>query len=784
MADNLAARVECSDLPSEGTVVLRYQVEEALDTPYHGTVDIVIPDLEADVPMLVGADLTLVLERLPMRRNFCGVVRHVVELGRALIGGSNGVAARLYFGPALDLLNLTRDTRMFQHKSVPDILRSVLEEALGAYGREVRLELSASYPLREYCLQYQETNLAFAERLMQEEGISYGFDHAGEKEVMVLRDRNGAFPAVESLGPIELHAGKLHVRDREPVHTFVRRHGTTTTSAVLSDWDWTRSGDMDVRGEQRSQDALGRERESYEHGLGRSVSLWDYSEGVRRYQQNDVARQQGIRQEAHVRDAVVGDGMGRVIGFSAGTTFEITGNPLADLDGAYLITRVTHTSRPPRMGGEGGQNEAYHNRFECIPIATAYRPVRRGAKPNIASIQTAIVTGPGGEEIHVDEHGRIKVQFHWDRENPADETSSCWVRVQQPWAGGGWGFWWVPRIGMEVVVAFVDGDPDRPLVTGCVYNGTNALPYELPAEKTKSTIKSNSTPGGGGFNEFRFEDRAGSEEIFTHAQKDYNEVVEHDHNTLVHNDQTITVDVDQTQTIGANQTETVHGNQVMTVDGNRIVHVKSNFDETVDGTETRLVSANVTETFQSNETRTIAANVTETISASETVSIVGNQTETIVGSRTIDVGGASSKTVAGSRSTTVAGGVTMATAAAWNVTARGGANVIAAGGININAAGGMVNAAPGGITKIDSTWEWQGGFKHEFGGIKKIAVSAVSIGITWGASIDITGFKAETTGVNASITLAENKIKGGVLKAVGLKIYARAMRNKALPTVS
>src|SRR5690606_10593288 len=143
-----------------------------------------------------------------------------------------------------------------------------------------------------------------------------------------------------------------------------------------------------------------------------------------------------------------------------------------------------------------------------------------------------VVTGPAGEEIWVDEHGRIKVQFHWDRLGANDERSSCWIRVEQAWAGAGFGFWYVPRIGMEVVVQFVDGDPDRPLVTGCVYHGANATPYPLPNEKTKSTIKSNSSIGGGGFNEFRFEDKAGSEEICTHAQKDYNEVVENDHNTL------------------------------------------------------------------------------------------------------------------------------------------------------------------------------------------------------------------------------------------------------------
>ena len=782
MAETLAYRFECPDLAGVATTVLSVQLEEQLNAPYLGVIQLEIADPDADLPALLGADVSVFVSRAPLERAFRGVVRHLAEDESTL----GGLVARLYVGPALELLSLTRETRMFQAMSVPDILTSVLEEALAPYGREVRLELEASYPTREYCMQYQESDLTFVERLMEEEGISYAFDHEGDTEVMVLRDANAAFAAVESLGAIELQPVNLHVREKEPVHRFLVRHGTTTTSAVVGDWDWTKSGDMKVSDEARGADALGRDRESYEHGLGRSVSLWDYSGGA--YGQNDVARQKQVRQEAHVVGARVGTGIGRVIGFSAGMTFDLSGHPAPGMDGSYLLTRVTHVSRSPErlLAGDATPAtdvEEYHNSFECIPLEVPYRPARRAPKPSIGSVQTAIVTGPAGEEIHVDEHGRIKVRFHWDRESPADETSSCWIRVQQPWAGSGWGFWWVPRIGMEVVVHFVDGDPDRPLVTGCVYNGTNALPYPLPEEKTKSTIKSNSSPGGGGFNELRFEDKAGSEEIFTHAQKDYNEVVENDHNTLVHNSQTNTVDVDQTQAIGANQTETVHGNQEMTVDGNRTVHVKGNFDETVDGTETRHTAGNVSETFDANETRTIGADVSEDIGANESVTISGSQTETIGGSRTFDVGAAATTMISGSRSTIATGGISQTVSGAYNLTATGGYTVVATGGVTLNGAGGMINAAPGGITKIDSQWEWKGGFKDDFGGFKIIDVGVVKIGVCWGAATEFTGFKAEATACNASITLAKNENMGGLLKTVGLKIKARAMKNKAGPSV-
>jgi type VI secretion system secreted protein VgrG len=257
---------------------------------------------------------------------------------------------------------------------------------------------------------------------------------------------------------------------------------------------------------------------------------------------------------------------------------------------------------------------------------------------------------------------------------------------------------------MEVVVHFIDGDPDRPLVTGAVYDGANPLPYPLPDEKTKSTIKSNSSIGGGGFNEFRFEDKAGSEEIFTHAQKDYNEVVENDHNTLVHGNQTNEVDGDQTQTIHANQTERVDGTQSMSVGGDRTVHVEGNFDETVDGTETRQTTGDVSETFDATETRSIGASVTEDIGGNETRSIAAAQSETIGASRDRSVGGSMTDTISGALTETITGGISSTTPGSHAVTAAGGWTVTAPGGIVINAAAGANLTQGGGMTRVDYEW--------------------------------------------------------------------------------
>ncbi|HJL15187.1 MAG TPA: type VI secretion system tip protein TssI/VgrG [Sandaracinaceae bacterium LLY-WYZ-13_1] len=688
------------ETPLESSIVVTsVMVDEALDAPYAGTIRFEVSDPDADPELLLGRDVVLTWERDAYARRLCGLVRRICELGR----GSEHTAFEISVVPAFALLDLSRNTRMFQEQSVPDILQAVLDELLGPYSREVQLDLTADYPVREYCLQYQERDLDFVHRLMQEEGISYSFDHEGEVEVLVLRDDNASYARVaDAIDPVPYESQDLAVGEGEHLLSLERRHSSTVTAVTLRDFDWSTPGFL-VEHEVDGEDARGKRRESYEHGWGRSATIWGYDAGALRYTERDVAQQKELRLQAHRSREVVGRGAGRVVGFVPGATFEVVGHPTVGVDGEYLITRVRHRDVP-----HPGAREAYHNTFECIPLQTPHRPERSASKPRVPSVQTAVVTGPSGEEIHTDEHGRIKVQFHWDRENAADERSSCWVRVQQKWAGNQWGFWWIPRIGMEVVVQFVDGDPDRPIVTGCVYNATNPPPYALPDEKTKSTIKSNSSPGGDGFNELRFEDAAGSEEIFAHAQKDYNEVVENDHTTSVGNDQTIQVDNDQTQTIHANQTEDVGANQSLTVDQNRTVHIEGDFDETVDGTESRTVSGDVTETFDANETRDIASNVTETIGVDETRTVGGSQSETVSGDHTVSITGDSTETVSASLDESVTGGITTETPASWTVTAVAGFNVTATAGFTLTATGGLNIAAPGGVQQVDFTMDWIG----------------------------------------------------------------------------
>ncbi|MCB9595842.1 MAG: type VI secretion system tip protein VgrG [Sandaracinaceae bacterium] len=732
-------RITLADHPD--LVIRPYLVRavEALDAPFRVLVRAEV-ESDAEAATFVGGDAVVELLRGDaVGRRFVGVVTRVTELPAA-----HSLTVELVIEPGLAYLAQRRDTRIFQGKTVPEILEAVLGAALGDYGRSVDNRLEGSYPTREYCVQYAETDLAFAQRLMEEEGIFYLFDHEAEPELMILGDSNDLFAEVASGPSFPYEPSTLVQRDSEGIHRFDRAHQAITTSVVARDWDWTASGSgMVLEAEQRGTDADGRDRESYEHGEGRSLSIWSYDEGVRRYNEQDGATQVARRLEAHGRDHLVVEGLTSVQAMTPGTKFDITGHPTVGMDGTYLVVRAIHDAGTARAA-HVSTPDAYANRVFCVPIAIPHRPRRQQIKPRIHGTQTALVTGPSGEEIHVDEHGRIKVQMHWDRLGQNDENSSLWIRVRQPWAGDGWGFWWVPRIGMEVMVQFVDGDPDRPLVIGSVYDAANPTPYGLPDEKTKSTIKSNSSLGGGGFNEFRFEDKKGEEEIFTHAQKDYDEEVEHDHNTLVHNCQTNEVDGNQTQTVHGNQTERVDVNQTLTVDANRTVHVKTNFEEKVLGTETRHTVQDVTETFSANETRTVTGDVTETITGTEKRDITGDQTETIGGNHTVTISGSSTETVTGSWTRSVDGGITTLTPASFSITALAGHSVTATGGITYIAPAGMVVIAPGGVKRVDNFWDVYCGKEMNMGMISTEAW-VYKEGACLGIAIALVSMKAEDT---------------------------------------
>ncbi len=629
----------CEPLPGLHWHVRRFTLDEALSEPYRLSVELLIDEVEVDVTAMLGAPCDLRIERDTDLRIVHGIVERVTELG--------AVADRLAFQvdlvPAFGLRGQTVDTRFFQEMSVPEIVEQVLTGPLEAVGRALRMDLEAGeFEKREYCVQYRESDFEFVSRLLQEEGIVYRFEHPldGKGEVLVLVDETVSCPELELGGGDDkvLYIDKgVGTARMQSIDSLTPTHSLRTTAIVQRDFDWKRPSESPYEHSRRTKEAPGGEREVYDHN-------------DRRLFTDDGARRSRHKLEQRALQSKMFRGTGDVIEFVPGLAFALVGHPQAALDREYLLIRVRHRGEAPEEDlhaqNAGDRGPRYANEFECIERDVPWRPEPMFAKRRAHGLQTAIVTGPESEEIHTDEHGRIKVRFHWDRISPFDDTSSCWIRVAQRWSGPGWGALILPRIGMEVLVEFVDGDPDRPIVTGCVYNGDNHPPYPLPDQKTKSTLKSDSSPGGGGFNELRFEDAKGREEIFIHAQKDRNEVVLNDMSTSVGHNQSLSVTNDRTHTVTGFETHTVHKDRNTTIDGSENLHIKGSLNMIVDGGANKgrgpdpaKLGSGVTVTGEYNIIAT--SKLTITVGASKLIMDTSNISLETSAKMTLTVGGSS-----------------------------------------------------------------------------------------------------------------------------------------------
>lgn len=600
--------------------VQRLHVREGLSELYQATVDLVLEYPLAEVDVLLGSSCELLFDRAGLMRRLLGLVHQVEDLGIL----TDKRVVRVHLTPALWHLSQRVDSYIFQERTVPQILEDVLNEGLAPLRRKVRLALQREYPIREYCVQYNESDLDFTLRLMKEEGIAFYFEHGGEAEELVLVDSEAALRPCETMdeGPIWVSNEAGELAGVETVRSMEWRTVLSPTSVVLRDFDWTRPG-IYLDKQVRSKEAGAREEFLYPAEL----TITAYEGG--RYTKDDASARARLMREGQQVGAKRGLGTGNVTGFQPGRTFMLEGHIRADLEQKYLLTRVEH------FGEEPGQQ--YQNRFECIPFSVPYRPEYPLARRRIPGLQTATVVGPPGEEIYTDRHGRIKVQFHWDRVGQRNERASCWVRVAQAWAGTGFGTLFIPRVGMEVVVHFLEGNPDRPLVLGCVYNGANPTPTLLPEERTCSTLRTDSTPGGNGYNELRFEDSSGQEQIFLRAQRDLVEVIQHDHSTRAGNDQSNTVQANQSESIGGNQSLTVSGQRTKTVKKDEVVTVEQNRTETVSGNETLSVQGQRSLSIGGTESYQVEGDRQRSVKGKETVTLQADRETTVTGSDSLSV---------------------------------------------------------------------------------------------------------------------------------------------------
>jgi type VI secretion system secreted protein VgrG len=461
--------------------------------------------------------------------------------------------------PSIWFLSLDQDCRIFQNQSVPDIVQSVLKSAGIS---DFNMKTTKSYPQREYCVQYRESNLNFISRLLEEEGIFYYFVHDENKHTITFQDHSQSLEPCPYQAKAACGFSEEALSPEDLVWNFDRLEQVHTGKVTLKDYDFEKPRNSLLT----TVSGSGKDKEEIYNYPGSYV---EQSEGDR------YAR---LRLEEREAQQLIVEGASRCRAFRPGYSVKVQNHYRKDTNGDYVLISVSHEILDTSYRSSKNPAHKYQNSFRVIPKTTPYRPLLRTVKPVVQGSQTAVVVGPSGDEIWVDKHGRVKVQFHWDRIGKKDENSSCWVRVAQTWAGKNWGWVTIPRIGQEVLIDFLEGDPDRPIITGRVYNADQMPPYTLPDNQTQSGIKSRSSKQGGSsnYNEIRFEDLKGSEMITIHAEKDMETEVEHDDSQKVENDRTIKVDGKHTETIQKDTTITIsQGNHSTTLDmGNQTITLK------------------------------------------------------------------------------------------------------------------------------------------------------------------------------------------------------------------
>jgi type VI secretion system secreted protein VgrG len=567
MADNTQENRQLelvTPLGKDVLLVTGATVHERISGLFSIDLDILSEDPNVDFESILGKQVTL-KQALPDDniRFFNGFVGHFKGCG--IQHGLWAYTARVY--PWLWLLTHTCDCRIFQNQKVPDIIRQVFDD-LGFNDYEIRL--TEEYKEWEYCVQYRESDFNFVSRLMEHEGVFYFFTHEEERHTLVLADSNASLKAFDGFESIpfsmtDASGGSATQEAIRAVHMEKQIHPGSFTQR-----------DFDFKVPKKNLTTLHAISRKHDHS---EYEVYDYPGHYVESSHGEAYTKARIEAIRAGYETISCESDAR--GISSGFYFDLTGHPGQLYNKRYLVTSVEHqlSTGSGFQSGVPIDGSGCNVFFQAIDFDTPYRPAMKTRKPVVEGPQTAIVCGPKGDEIYTDEYGRVKVQFHWDREGQLDENSSCWIRVSQLWAGKKWGAMYIPRITQEVIVEFLEGDPDQPIITGRVYNGKSMPPYDLPAEKTKSTIKSDSSKGGNGFNEIRFEDKKGDEQVFFHAEKNMD--------VHVKNDSFESILGNRHQTIGskdnADQIELVHGDKHLKVIGDRISKIQSNDNLTVEG---------------------------------------------------------------------------------------------------------------------------------------------------------------------------------------------------------
>ncbi|WP_371823266.1 type VI secretion system Vgr family protein [Paracoccus sp. Z118] len=654
-----------SPLSADQLMFASMEGQDEISTCFAFVLTAVSPDPDLDPARLLGRSVTVSIGAAAPVRHLNAIA---TDFGFTEMEGDLA-QYRATLRPALWLLTLSTSNRIFQNKSAVEIV----EDVLRSYPQvKFALRLQRSYPPRDYCVQYGETDLAFVQRLLEHEGIFYFFEHSEDGHLLVLGDDSTRLEPAEDLDEIPWQPDeRANFLDGNFIVQWAGTASLRTSKFAHTDYDFEKPS-ANLLAQAKDADSFSEAKTEAYHYPGNYTAFGrgDDLAGLR------VEELQAPRRRASARATAPG--------LRPGVSFALTDFPRAAENGSYVVLRAGYRmwdgqyQAGMRQPGMGRAEVGCEVTVELQPAALPFRPERRTPRPRMTGPQTAVVVGPAGAEIFTDKYSRVKVQFHWDREGRKDAASSCFMRVSAAWAGAGWGFIQIPRIGQEVIVDFLEGDPDQPLIVGRLYNAEQMPPYPLPGSATQSGWKSNSSPGGGGWNELRFEDKKGAEEVYFQAEKDHTELVKndetrkighdwkedvghdagqsvgHDRQESVGNDKATKVGRHREVNIGVNDTETVGADRSLTVGGDETIHVVGSSGESIDRNHTQtvgiaqmvLVKAGRTDKVGLVESRVVGSHQTLTVGQKRSVRVGGKQAHhvqnddstTVVGAQSFKIG--------------------------------------------------------------------------------------------------------------------------------------------------
>ncbi|WP_380180339.1 type VI secretion system Vgr family protein [Kalamiella sp. sgz302252] len=598
--------------PDKTLLFWKLSGHEALSEPFGFKITLLSPAARIDSASLLGQPLTL---SVPLQtpnpvRYLNGKITRVAQ-GAVELGGTRYTTCELTLESNLWPMKRDRNLRIFQEKTVPQIVKTLLKE----YQVSVEDRLIGSYRIWEYCVQYQESSLNFISRLMELEGIGYFFRHEENDHTLVLTDspdRHQAFSGYETIPYHQTQSGG--VADEEGIGLWETEMVVTPGLYSLDDYDFRKPHAWLLKARQNPAspqpgdiDVFDWPGHYIDHGHGEF------------YARMRQERWQVEHRQIH--------GLATALGLCPGYTFTLFNAPDKNDNGKYLVASVEYKFEENRYASGNESAPVQALKFTVLPADIPWRPEPRTQWPRTFGPQTAKVVGPAGEAIWTDSYGRVKVKFHWDREAKGDATSSCWIRVSSAWAGQGYGGVQIPRVGDEVIVDFINGDPDRPIITGRVYNQASMPPWSLPAAATQMGFMSRSKGGTvDNANMLRFEDKAGSEQVFIQAERNMD--------TSVKNEESHTVGSNRTKSVKGNETTTVEKNRTETVNGDEAIAIAGSRTESVGGSETVTVSGERLKTVEQNETVTVGGERKITVTGSEKLTVQNNKSKTVKGMET------------------------------------------------------------------------------------------------------------------------------------------------------